>query len=412
MKRLELYRQLLKTILDNYSDLEPHSEDYEDCEDLLNDDNIVEACEKIKNLVTLKQNIRPILNKLTEIGGDEVSLGEEIAENVNIKLFLSHEKNNYKRNLEFHSTNINVVETELLYKDANDTYSDECWRMLECIFVDPSRATQLLTELKDHSHSNTYVITVDETALNLTHEDANNSENLYAYALASLLNNKQKLEIPSDLLLPPVDSNPIVTHFNYNKDIIYKEYYDIYDALNDWLHAGDILTAFMKMYQIVEYMIYRTQLVDIAKSGDKKQSFLRAVKSLNTKYTQNERNTIINNFTLMFNGFTLSHDEVSNSWTFVDKYFEKTRSGSHYLDDSNSQPEIDKGVARFVYDTRCALVHNKESEFHILYSNYEEYKDIVPLMKSINKIMIQKIMNIINNPTSPIHYPSQRLNLY
>lgn len=168
----------------------------------------------------------------------------------------------------------------------------------------------------------------------------------------------------------------------------------------------------MKMYQIAEYMIYRSQLVEIARSGDKKQSFLRAVKSLNTKYTLNERNTIIDNFTQMFNGFTLEHAEVMKSWTFVDKYFGKTRNGSHYLDDTKPQVEIDKGVARFIYDTRCAIVHNKESEFHILYSNYDEYKDIVSLMKSINKEMVQKIMEVINKPNTPIHYESQNLILY
>lgn len=62
MKRLELYKQLLNIILENYSGLDPDSENYEDCGDLLDDDNIAGTSEMIKDQPNLEQNIRPILN--------------------------------------------------------------------------------------------------------------------------------------------------------------------------------------------------------------------------------------------------------------------------------------------------------------------------------------------------------------
>lgn len=412
MERLELYKRLLRSILDNYSGLENDKDDYKDCVDMLDDDNIVGASNKMREASTIEHCTIPVLNTLANFGGDSVALAEEIPDNINVKLFIQHPNPSYKRRLEYYSENLNVVETELLYKNPADAYSDESWRMLECIFVDSNKTDQFLTELKQRVHSDTYNITVDEAALHLTQAEADNSENLYAYALASLLNKKQKLEIPSGLILSTADGNPIIPTFDYNKEIVYNEYYDIYDALNDLLHAGDILTAFMKMYQIVEYMIYRTQLVEITNSGDKKQSFLRAVKNLNSKYTKNERDTIISNFPNLFNSFSLDPNEISATWPFVDKYFGKLDNGGHYLDSTLSPAKFNKGVARFIYDTRCAIVHNKESEFHILYNNYDEYKDIVPLMNSINKAMIKKIIEIINNPASPIHYASQKLNLY
>lgn len=121
---------------------------------------------------------------------------------------------------------------------------------------------------------------------------------------------------------------------------------------------------------------------------------------------------IINTFPSLFNSFHLNTVEVTKSWTFVDKYFGKTKHGNHYLDTSKSQAEIDSGVARFIYDTRCALVHNKESEFHILYNNYEEYKEIVPLMVSINNIMAEKILEILNTVKPAIHYDIHHMELY
>ena len=108
----------------------------------------------------------------------------------------------------------------------------------------------------------------------------------------------------------------------------------------------------------------------------------------------------------------MNPSEVTASWSFVDQYFGEANGGGHYLDTTKPQNNIDKGVARFIYDTRCAIVHNKESEFHIQYNNYEDYNDIVPLMRSINAIMAKKILEIINSLTPSIHYQSQKLDLY
>ena len=269
----------------------------------------------------------------------------------------------------------------------------------------------MLKELLRKEKSDTYIIQFDKTAIGLNKNEAGNLENIYAFAFAASLNAKKKIDIPGELQYSWGDT-PIFASFSYDKNIVYKEYYDIYDVFNDWLHATDILTAFLKMYQIAEYMIYRSQMTDIVNRANIKQSFLRETKALSSKYTEGERSMIINTFPRLFNDFHLNNAEVINSWTFVDKYFGKSKNGNHYLDTSKPQTEIDTGVARFIYDTRCSIVHNKESEFHILYNNYDEYKDIVPLMVSINNIMAEKILEILKTVRPAIHYEAQTLELY
>ena len=162
---------------------------------------------------------------------------------------------------------------------------------------------------------------------------------------------------------------------------------------------------------IGEYFM-STVIIGVQSLVNIKQSFLRETKNLSSKYVKNERDTIIANFSRLFNSFTLNNTDVTTSWTFVDQYFGKAKDGGHYLDLTKPQGNIDKGVARFIYDVRCAIVHNKESEFHILYNNYEDYKDIVPLMRSINAIMAEKILETVNSQTPLIHYQSQKLDLY
>lgn len=412
MKRLTLYKDLFGFILNNYSGITKGTEDYDDVQDYLDSDNVTYALSKLLTTGTLYSEIKPLLLTIQEnIDNSNINIDDDVYNRGKIKMFEKHSDKRYSRCLNYFDNSLRIIETSTLYKNSNETYSLECLLFIESIVVDKNRQKKLLKELIRKEQENTYIIEVDKTGLGLTKTEANNFENLYAFALASSMNNKDSIEIPQELVFS-WGTNPILASFNYNKNIVYKEFYDIYDVFNDWLHATDILTAFIKMYQIAEYMIYRSQMVEIVNRANIKQSFLRETKNLSAKYVKSERDTIIANFSKLFNSFSLNPGEVTASWSFVDQYFGEANGGGHYLDTTKPQNNIDKGVARFIYDTRCAIVHNKESEFHIQYNNYEDYKDIVPLMRSINDIMAKKILEIINSLTPSIHYQSQKLDLY
>ena len=411
MKRLEIYNHLLSNVLKNYSGINNGSDEYCDIQDYLDNDNIIQALQGL-NTPTLSISLKPLLLTMIDYLNDSsLVLDENISVIGQLKMFQKHSNKKYSRPVSFFSAHIKVVETRSLYKNPTERYSVDEMLLLEYIFIDSTRQKNMLKELLRKEKSDTYIIQFDKTAIGLNKNEAGNLENIYAFAFAASLNAKKKIDIPGELQYSWGDT-PIFASFSYDKNIVYKEYYDIYDVFNDWLHATDILTAFLKMYQIAEYMIYRSQMTDIVNRANIKQSFLRETKALSSKYTEGERSMIINTFPRLFNDFHLNNAEVINSWTFVDKYFGKSKNGNHYLDTSKPQTEIDTGVARFIYDTRCSIVHNKESEFHILYNNYDEYKDIVPLMVSINNIMAEKILEILKTVRPAIHYEAQTLELY
>lgn len=411
MKRFQLYKELLGEILKSYSEITKRTDEYEDIQDFLEDDNISQALRCLTTSTSLRHELKPLLITIYNFIEDEsVDLSDDVSVVGQIKIFQSHHDKKYSRSLAYYSANLNVVETCTLYKSDDETYSLECLMFLETIMTSQKRRKDLLRELCKKEKKQTYIIQVNKTSMGLSTKEANNFENLYSYALAAYMNDKKVIAIPEELKFT-WGTAPILSSFVYNKEIIYQEYYDIYDVFNDWLHATDILTAFIKMYQIAEYMIYRSQMVEIVNRANIKQSFLRETKNLSAKYVKSERDTIIANFSKLFNSFSLNPSEVTASWSFVDQYFGEANGGGHYLDTTKPQNNIDKGVARFIYDTRCAIVHNKESEFHIQYNNYEDYKDIVPLMRSINDIMAKKILEIINSLTPSIHYQSQKLDL-
>jgi len=412
MKRLQLFKDFLQTVLKSYSGIPKATDEYADIQDYLDNDNIEMVLNGLIASINLCQEVKPLIETMRKFLADGyIDLSDDVFVNGQIKMFQKHQNIKYSRSLIYFSNNLNVIETRTLYKLTTETYTLEFLMFLEEIMINNSRRKDLLKELCKKEKGQTYIIQVNKTALGLSTNEANNFENLYAFALAASMNEKNAIEIPKGLSFS-WGTNKIIPRFTYNKEIIYQEYYDIYDVINDWLHATDILTAFLKMYQIAEYMIYRSQMAEIINRANVKQSFLRETKNLSSKYTKSERDTIISNFINIFQNFTLDSTEVSTSWSFVDKYFGTTKTGYHYLDLAKPQQDIDKGVARFIYDTRCAIVHNKESEFHILYNNYDDYKEIVPLMKSINNIMACKVLEIINTQGVKIHYEHQKLDLY
>lgn len=409
MKRSQLYKDVLIYILQKYSGLRTSSDEYKDIADYIYNEDFVEAIECILRS-HLSDSLKPLIRTCKRAVEDEnVNIDEEIPEKSHrIKLFIKHSNQRYARNLSYLSTFLSVVETKQLYINMDTTYSAGVWLFLEKIFIDVNRRRKMINELINHSHDDTFILSYQKAALG---QKKDNDEELYSFAILSLINNKKVIEMPTELIFS-WGNHPILSALSYNKNVKYREYYDIFDVFNEWLYAKDILTAFTKMYQVAEYMIYRSQMVEIISRSEIKQSFLRETKNLSDKYRNGERNTIITNFPNLFNGFTLDPAKVNASWPFIDKYFGKSSSGNHYLDCSKPQNEIDKGVARFVYDVRCSIIHNKESEFHIQYNNYDEYKSIVPLLFSINEQMAEKILTIINTPNSIVHYTQESLELY
>lgn len=406
MKRSVIIKNILTYLLDKYSRLDKESDEYKDIDDDINDEKWTEAINGLKSLSTTSK-FHPLLTKILSFTSDIIILNEDLNYGSNKRdFFVKYDKECYRRLFVYYSPTLIVADTSMFYKDNID---DNIWRAIEHACYDTSKYKQILDEIHTRNKGNTYFI---EYAKTIYSNARSKKQELYSYALSLYLSEGNILEVPNIIKMnsswPPRTS----CSFIYKKDIIYKEFFDIYDAINDWFHSKDIITAFIKMYQIIEYMIYRMQMSEIVKKSSIKQSFLRESKNLSKKYSDGEKKTIIENIPKLFPGLTLSAPDINNAHGFLDKYFEHTKSGNVYLTSTLTSKDLEVAIAKFIYDVRCCIVHNKEAEFHILYNNYEEYESIIPLMNEINRQMVDKIFNIINTINSDIHYTTPSLELY
>lgn len=307
---------------------------------------------------------------------------------------------NKKRMFAYKEHSLMVANTDSL----GNTILDNVFYVIEALASIESHRTDLLNLIRSNAPDQ-YVLLFDAVQFNGTGID------LYSYAYLKYLET-EKIEIDSDLIW---DWNTSVSTINtgFSSTVIYSQYYDVYDVINEWHHANDVLVAFLKMYQVLEYMGYRRKMVDVVKGSDIKNSFLMHVKSLNSSF--NERTALRELFLHDIESFKDKFTKIdSNVTAFIRKYW--LHDGKNpYLqvtDATTPKASINPKIATFIYDVRCAIVHNKESEFHITYNNIDKYRCLLPLMKEILSLMPGIIMRCLNKHNVGISYSVKELKLY
>lgn len=110
--------------------------------------------------------------------------------------------------------------------------------------------------------------------------------------------------------------------------------------------------------------------------------------------------------------FKYENNWLANYEAVIFDYFGKTKSGGKYLHSGLVLNDRDKAISRFIYDMRCSIVHNKEAEFHIAYTNYTEYKNVIPLAIEVHDQIMNKIWKLLNQIGNGIEYDKKEIELY
>lgn len=75
-----------------------------------------------------------------------------------------------------------------------------------------------------------------------------------------------------------------------------------------------------------------------------------------------------------------------------------------------------KGVAKLVYQLRNSIVHNKDTELHFGFNNTEEYREVIPIIKELVKILPETIVKMLNDNNQTrrreIEYANRELKMY
>jgi hypothetical protein len=226
---------------------------------------------------------------------------------------------------------------------------------------------------------------------------------IYSYLFFQKLSQGGKIDIDQTLFYTG-NHGAIVTLNN----VVYQQYFELFDIINEVNHSTEIITRFLKVYHMLEYLVYRVELVKVEEKARLNRTFIREIHGLAGKGSAEKEFEIFKkNFPKIFNaeivaGYfnlgVLSPDQIT---------FLKNKIG---LDPYT--PTDKEKVCRLIYILRNSIVHNKESEFHMTTTNPDEYIDMIPLLNVLIEKLERLIIDKIAADVPSISYQNRAIELY
>lgn len=239
---------------------------------------------------------------------------------------------------------------------------------------------------------------------------------MYSYAYLACVN-ESSFPLPVDI--EKSSSSVLYPGLIYNSNAKYDQFFDVYDVLNEVKYAPDLLTEFVKIYQVLELLTYRYKFQTLIASHMRNHyPIVRQIESMTEKFKKGELDELENFFKDILVGIEnrLDPTDASGGYPTVPDYLKTDIVDylklNYSINTGGSRPVYsNRNIADIVYKIRCGIVHNKETEFHLTYNNIEEYRVVVPLIKKLNELLLMEIMELINDGNRLL-YLNKNLVLY
>ena len=193
----------------------------------------------------------------------------------------------------------------------------------------------------------------------------------------------------------------------------YQQYFEVFDIINELNHANETITRFLKLYHILEYLVYRAELVKLEVKARVNRTFIREIHGFTGKgQSDKEFEVFKRSFKEIFQA-ELAADAFQlnpltpQEGTFLKSYWGLDISPVNYLNHTDGNQ-----IAQLIYRIRNSIVHNKESEFHITTTNPDDYIDVIDLMKRFIQILEKQVFDKISSDAASISYQNQHIELY
>lgn len=393
MKRSEIYKAILEDAFKRMHD-----------EKLIDDDAYDDAIDYISSgefgnieCESLHANYKPIVKAIIGWDGSndkEINVGDKVYYEI-----AAGEQLDYYREISVYSESSKyaLISVANLYDDVQANKVNSFLLNVEFIWSAISGDNDAMKEFWDRcseKQENSFYIITDENL-------SSNEEiwNAYSYGYMLYANSR---EYERDSQLNYHKENKFAGTIPYIKENMYSQYYELFDLISESHYCDDVLRRFLNMYQIIENMCYRRHLAKISRGS--KRGFVRHSIAIASRANKNETDEIVKGIMELFPGIkdVIAVSDIRPYDPFLEREY-GIANGGHG----------DKKVAKIIYNLRNSIVHNKSTELHFSYGNFEEYKDVIELIYLLIEKLEPKIINIINDPNNTIlEYDGKKMDLY
>ena len=401
MTKSDLFKEILPKLVDSLRNQNTISEAEKNAlQANLDLDSCDEVCDTLighANIGTFKKIVQYIKDSLTDF--------DEVDTLLPIRHVETEEKNRGRlADLAFKNNNIALITVKaisslMVYTGHDDTYKNKRYSVIELVLLkykdDPSEM-DYFWECCRGQHENDYIL--------LSNQPNNDIDNwrLYSYAYLCYVN-ENRFERPATLNFN--SSTSFAPNIVYNPANKYEQYFDAYAVMIESKYAEDVLSRYLRMYQLLEYFGYRRALADMTKGNIKENGFVRNVISKASKGSAYELDELKKGLQDVLPD--LSQIITAAEITADMRDFIKDRLMIKNTNHDNAK------LWEVVYKLRNCIVHNKESELHFTYANTSVYTHGIALMKLLIGKLEPTIIDVINDPgETKLEFDKQVVEVY
>ena len=199
---------------------------------------------------------------------------------------------------------ISLPQFAMLWKQMQE-FLERCY-----LIPDEAKITTLLDCIRDGNINTGFVINKLGAAFAANRH--------YSYIYLCFLNSSKSIDLPTNLTYSVPKLNSTIALDNGKN---YEQFFDVYDVLNELNKAPDIISRYLKLYHILEYLVYRVYLVDLTTRVGTNKFFVREFAISAERMKVKEALTFIKNFQEIFDADKL---KIRNELTPVTDQFVKT----------------------------------------------------------------------------------------
>jgi len=200
----------------------------------------------------------------------------------------------------------------------------------------------------------------------------------------------------------------------------YMQFSDIVGILGEYNNREDILSKYMSIYHVIENLMFKQPIVKLERSSAgsmfSMRDFKRLYKSVDVDEQKAMKNLFKEAFNIQFNGIDFKSFAYQEWNAFLVIH------GTTGLDDFlkvlsiNDRGNLNAGnffdfISRIVYQIRCSIVHNKETEFHISSESYPIGCKLL-LENFILKFLEELIFLLMSKENSLVWYKTNSISLW
>lgn len=244
-----------------------------------------------------------------------------------------------------------------------------------------------------------------------------------AFCRLALLSTGHSVHVPHTYSFPP----KLIDRDSLQAGIAYNQMNEIMYVLSEYNSHTQILSKYLTLYHVIENFMYRMPIAKLEQSQGGAMFSIRDFQRLYKEVEEKEMpairklfaaiarceyepgKTFRNKFISNWNVFNSCHTPASMQnelGKFNLKKDGRAMSGSEFI-----AGDLPGNFAQLVYGARCAIVHNKETEFHLTYANLEP--NTVLLMESFLIPTLEEICFHLVSKTNPIvWYTNSEIKLF